>query len=149
MLAEVGFDMGIEYTHFEPLPDQSRWHRVECVLDCDQRELTHARVNFFVVVAASLGQRLQTSPLYTERLEHSRIRSCTDLGDKLTVIVQCVELAASAQQQSLLDEVFEAALTRFNCTILVASSAIVASGAHPIALAQLFVASGQLLALAQ
>jgi hypothetical protein len=71
------------------------------------------------------------------------------LGHELLVGRQVVELAAAAQQQSLVQTALQTALARLDGAVLVAHPGVVARGSHAVVPAQRLVASGQFLAIGQ
>ena len=98
VLAEIALDMVLVQTDFEPVPDESGWHRVGDAFHGYQRELGDPCIQLFVVTGAPLWQRLQAGSLDGERFDHSRVKARCDFRDERSVFTKPSKISAAAQQ---------------------------------------------------
>src|SRR5262245_53294597 len=88
------------------------------------------------VPAALQGQALEIEPLAV-----ASIAAPDDLVDKAAIGLQVAEVARSAQQQRVLDRLFEMAVRALDRTVLVRHASIVAGWLHAVMRAQRLVAT--------
>ena len=74
----------------------------------------------------------------------ARVVATDDLGDEGALGCEVVEVTGAAQQQGLFDGALEVAVGAFDAAVLMGLAAIVARGAHAIVVAELLVATGEI-----
>src|SRR6266568_2791734 len=139
--AEEAFEPVIVEPHAKPVADQARRHRIEHLLEDEPAGRSDGDDGLLVIRRPARRQRLQGRALEIEPLAVASIAAPDDLVDKTAIGLQVVEVARSAQQQRVLDRLFEMAVRAFDRPVLVRHAAIVAGRLHAVMRAQRLVAA--------
>ena len=95
-----------------------------------------------IVGGASFRQRLQRRPLQGDLLLMAGVAAADQRVDEGAIGVDVVEVAAAAQQQGVLDRLFEMAMGALDGAVLMGDAAIVAARRHAVVGAERLIAAG-------
>src|SRR6267143_2938737 len=139
--AEEAFEAVVVEPYAKPVADQARRHRIEHLLEDEPAGRGDGDDGLLVIRRPAYRQRLQGRALEIEPLAVASIAAPDDLVDKAAIGLEVVEVTRSAQQQRVLDRLFEMAVRAFDRPVLVRHAAIVAGRLHAVMRAQRLVAA--------
>lgn len=130
--AEKGLDAIIVKVNPQTLPDQLRWRAVEDAFDQEAARPGDRHHDLGEVCRAPLRQGLQVDPFGLNGVGTLPIASGDQHVDEAPVVLDAGEVAASAQDQRLLDGRLEVPVLGFHRSVLVGLTTVVAAGIHTV-----------------
>ena len=115
---EKAFEPIIVEPHAQPMPDQPRGHRVEHLAQAEAAARRDGDDRLLVIGRPVCRQRLQGRTLEIETLAVARIAPPDDLVDEAAIDIESGKIARPAQQQRVLDRLFEMAVGAFDRPVL-------------------------------
>ena len=132
-------------THAQAVPDQPGGDRVKHLAQREGAGCRNIDVDFLVVGGLAERQVFQRQPFLIDALGVAGVAASDDLVDEAPPCREIVEVARSAQQQSVGKRSFEMAVGAFDRAVLVGHARVIAGRNHAVMVAERLVAAGQIL----
>jgi len=116
----------------DPLPTQTRWHRVRVLLHLDRRALAHPHPLTFQRLQPTLRQRTQPRLFLGKLRRPARVPPGHQGTHELPILRAAGEIPTATQQQLLIQRFLKTAMALLAIPVLVAARRIGCLGGHPI-----------------